>query len=185
MAKPTGSARTPTACVTATQCVTVSPSEMEGNSVTGSDEDADSMGIARTTWRSEFLASLAETSNVTAAAAKAGVKPDRAYKTRRSEPGFAKAWREALCEGYDNLEMELLHRLRFGESRDGEAKFDNANALRLLTQHRETVARQRAIRENSDIKQVRASIHAKLLALRDQVLAQRKAEQEMTGAAHG
>jgi transcriptional antiterminator Rof (Rho-off) len=90
-----------------------------------------------------------------------------------------------LCEAYDNLEMELLHRLRFGESRDGEAKFDNANALRLLTQHRETVARQRAIRENSDIKQVRASIHAKLLALRDQVLAQRKAEQEMTGAAHG
>ncbi len=119
---------------------------------------------------------LAETSNVTAAALAAGVNPGRAYKSKRTEPEFARLWREALCEGYDNLEMELLQRLRFGEPKDVDAKFDNANALRLLTQHRETVARQRAIRENADIADVRASIHAKLLAMRDQVLARRKAD---------
>lgn len=127
-------------------------------------------------WRHDFLLALAETSNVTAAAASAGVKPGRAYKSKRTEPEFARLWREALCEGYDHLEMELLYRLRFGEPKDVDAKFDNANALRLLTQHRETVARQRAIRENADIADVRASIHAKLLAMRDQVLARRKTD---------
>lgn len=60
--------------------------------------------------------------------------------------------------------------------KDVDSKFGNANALRLLTQHRETVARQRAIRENADIADVRASIHAKLLEMRDQVMTRRKAD---------
>jgi hypothetical protein len=81
--------------------------------------------------------------------------------------------------------LELLHRLRFGEPKDGDTKFDNANALRLLTQHRETVARQRAIRSNEDVAQVRASLRAKLMELREQVLAQRKAEQKSADALHG
>lgn len=136
-------------------------------------------------WQPAFLLALAETSNVSAAANAAGILPSYPYKLKRDDSGFAKAWREALCEGYDNLELELLHRLRFGETKDGDAKFDNANALRLLTQHRETVARQRAIRENADIAQVRASIHAKLLEMRDQVLARRKAEQENADVPHG
>lgn len=127
-------------------------------------------------WQMKFLAALAETSNVSAAAIAAGIEPSHPYKVKQSDNWFAQAWREALCEGYDNLELELLHRLRFGEGKDGGAKFDNANALRLLTQHRETVARQRAIRENADIAEVRASIHAKLLDMRDQVLARRKAD---------
>lgn len=132
-------------------------------------------------WRTDFLAALAETSNVTAAAAAAGVNTSRPYGLKRSQPDFARAWREALCEGYDNLELELLHRLRFGEPKDSDAKFDNANALRLLSQHRETVARQRAIRENADIAEVRASIQTKLLAMRDQVVARRKADAAATG----
>lgn len=136
-------------------------------------------------WEPAFLLVLAQTSNVSAAASAAGVQPSYPYKVKRDDSRFAQAWREALCEGYDNLELELLHRLRFGETKDGDAKFDNANALRLLTQHRETVARQRAIRENADVAQVRASIHAKLLELRDQVLARRKAEQENADALHG
>lgn len=137
-------------------------------------------------WRRDFLDALAETSNVTAAAAAARVKPSRPYTTKRNEPDFARAWREALCEGYDNLELELLQRLRFGEPKDSDARFDNANALRLLSQHRETVARERAIRENADIAEVRASIHAKLLAMRDQVVARRKADNAAagTGTAH-
>jgi hypothetical protein len=125
-------------------------------------------------WRGFFLAALAETSNVTAASAAAGVHPSRPYKVRRLEPAFAREWRAALLEGYEHLEMELLHRLRFGEPKDAVAKFDNTAALRLLGLHRETVARERAIRENEDLADVRASIQAKLAQLREQVLARRE-----------
>ncbi len=126
-------------------------------------------------WRKHFLATLAETSNVSAAARKAKIDPSHAYKVKRTESEFAAQWREALCEGYDLLEMEVLHRLRFGEPKDGDAKFDNATALRLLSQHRETVAKERAIRDNADVEVVRASLHKRLLDMRDEVLASRKA----------
>ncbi len=167
MAKPTQSKRAPAECATTSAVVASGPMRAKSN------------------WKPAFLLVLAQTSNVSAAASAAGVQPSYPYKVKRDDNTFAQAWREALCEGYDNLELELLHRLRFGETKDGDAKFDNANALRLLTQHRETVARQRAIRENADVAQVRASIHAKLLELRDQVLARRKAEQENADASHG
>lgn len=134
-------------------------------------------------WRPVFLAVLAETSNVTAAAAAADVPPSRAYKDKRDDSEFAAKWREALCEGYDLLEIEVLHRLRFGEPKDG-AKFDNATALRLLSQHRETVARERAIRDNADVDTVRQSIHAKLLQIREEVHRQRQAG-AVTASAHG
>ncbi len=124
-------------------------------------------------WRPVFLAVLAETSNVTAAAAAAEIPVSRAYKDKRDDSEFAARWREALCEGYDLLEIEVLHRLRFGEPKDG-AKFDNATALRLLSQHRETVARERAIRDNADVEAVRRSLHAKLLHIREEVQRQRQ-----------
>jgi len=60
-------------------------------------------------WRKHFLATLAETSNVSAAARKARIDPSHAYKVKRTENAFAAQWREALCEGYDLLEMEVLH----------------------------------------------------------------------------
>ena len=62
-------------------------------------------------WQPAFLLALAETSNVSAAASAAGVQPSYPYKVKRDDNRFAQAWREALCEGYDNLELELLHRL--------------------------------------------------------------------------
>jgi hypothetical protein len=126
-------------------------------------------------WRGKFLAVLADTSNVTAAAAAAGVPPGRAYKVRRSEPDFARQWMDALCEGYDNLEMELLDRLRFGEDKSGsERRFDNTIALRQLSLHRETVSQARMQREYDDVAAVRASIDAKLARLRDNVDARLK-----------
>lgn len=66
-------------------------------------------------WSKPFLAELAATSNVTAAARKAGISTWTAYEARRSNPEFNRQWQQALCEGYDHLEMELLHRLRTGE----------------------------------------------------------------------
>ena len=116
-------------------------------------------------WRRYFLDRLAETSNVTAAADFAGINPARAYKVRRDDTGFARAWYNALLEGYEHLELETLRRLREGTPADGP-KFDIANALRLLTLHRDTVARERARVENSDEASVLASLNAKLDAMR-------------------
>lgn len=134
-------------------------------------------------WRTYFLAALAETSNVRAASAVAGVNPTRAYKVRKREPEFARAWRSALLDGYENLELEMLHRLRFGETKDDVRKFDNASAMRLLALHRETVTRERAMRENEDLVVVRAAIKAKLETLRREVVARRPALESGTADA--
>lgn len=126
----------------------------------------------RAQWMRNFLAALAETSNVTVAADRAGVTKAHVYKVRREDPEFARQWQGALCEGYDNLEFELLDRLRNGIVSDGEGrKFDNAVALRLLTAHRESVGRERALRDNEDAARVVASINAKLEAMRQRAMA--------------
>ena len=130
-----------------------------------------------TAWTKRFLAELATTSNVKASARKAGVSPSTVYDARRANPEFTRKWREALCEGYEHLEMELLQRLRAGEikpasgAKKGVRVWDNAIAFRQLTMHKETVARQRAIRENEDTEAVLASIDAKLEGMRQRSLA--------------
>jgi hypothetical protein len=115
-----------------------------------------------------FLEELAITSNVAAAAAVADLATSKVYALRRSDPDFAKAWYEALAEGYDNLEMELLAHLRSGGEASGDAtrKFDTATALRCLTAHRESVARERGRRTLADEAATIASINAKIDALR-------------------
>ncbi len=119
-------------------------------------------------WRRTFLATLADTSNVSAAADAADISLSWVYKTRREDPQFSSQWFAALCEGYDNLEMDLLHRLRSGESKgDDNPKFDNATAFRLLGIHRQTVAREKAIQDNDDEASILASIDAKLDAMRE------------------
>jgi hypothetical protein len=100
-----------------------------------------------TNWRVQFFEALAETSNVTAAAARASVAPRVAYKLRREDAEFATRWRAALCEGYDNLEMELLGYLR--NPQPGR-KMDVPSALRQLAAHRATVERQRALTAEQD-----------------------------------
>ncbi|MBC2665057.1 hypothetical protein H7F51_05975 [Novosphingobium flavum] len=129
-------------------------------------------------WREKFLACLAETSNVTASAECADISLSWVYKTKREDGLFAEAWLEALVEGYDHLEMELLCRLRTGESRDIPAiKYDNATALRLLLAHRDTRAKYMAEKANVNAEEVRASLDAKLAMLREQVQARRLEEE--------
>jgi predicted lipid-binding transport protein (Tim44 family) len=119
-------------------------------------------------WRIQFLAALAETSNVTASADKAEISPSWVYKTRREDHAFARQWLVALCDGYDRLEMDVLKRLRDGEKRDGgETRFDNAAAIRLLSLHKGDVARARALRDNSEEDAVLESIDAMIDAMRE------------------
>lgn len=88
-------------------------------------------------WRAYFLAHLIETSNIRAAAEAAGVVTSRVYRTRQEDPDFARQWEAALAQGYQNLEMELLCYLR---NPAPDHKMDVANAIRLLTLHRQSVA---------------------------------------------
>ncbi len=128
-------------------------------------------------WSKPFLAELAATSNISAAIRKSKTCSARAYEARRSNPEFNRQWQQALCEGYDYLEMELLHRLRSGEvkpasgAKRGVRAFDNATAFRLLVVHRESAAKQRAIRSNCDAETIIKSINAKLEQMRQRRLA--------------
>ncbi|MXP40051.1 hypothetical protein GRI75_00140 [Altererythrobacter soli] len=140
-------------------------------------------GTGARDWQRRFLAALAETSNVARAAKAAGVATSTVYDARRKSGEFRRRWQSALCEGYDNLEMELLGRLREGEikraasARTGVRTFDNATAFRLLSVHREAVEKERAGRANVTAAEVRASIERKVAALKARVLARQEAEQ--------
>lgn len=150
---------------------------MAERSKSGAQKDAPAQKRPFGKWSPDFLAELAATSNVRAAARKAGVHSAEAYEARRDRPDFNRAWQEALCEGYDHLEMELLSRLRSGEvkpasgAKRGARAFDNATAFRLLSAHRESAARFRAVRHNEDADTVIESINAKLDAMRQRHLA--------------
>ena len=118
-----------------------------------------------------FLDELAHTSNVAAAAATADLTVSKVYRLRRTDPDFARRWYAALAEGYDNLEMDLLARLRDGRTEEIDAegnkrKFDFATALRCLSAHRENVAREKGRRTLAEEAATIESINAKIDALR-------------------
>jgi hypothetical protein len=118
-----------------------------------------------------FIGELAQSSNVAAAAAISGLSTGQVYTLRRTDPDFARRWYAALAEGYDNLEMEVLARLRDGrlEVIDAEGKphkFDFATALRCLTAHRDNVAREKGRRTLTEEAATIEAINAKIDALR-------------------
>lgn len=118
-------------------------------------------------WRRLFLDCLAESSNVSLSAEKAGVSTSRAYKVRREEAEFAREWLVALAEGYLHLEIELVRRLREDDSKTGDdARFDFANAIRLLAAHRDNAARAAGDIRDVTPAEVRASIDRKIKDIR-------------------
>ena len=126
-------------------------------------------------WRTYFLQALAATSNVTASAKVAGISPSRAYKARREHTGFAAEWRAALFEGYEHLEMEVLAQLR---GHDPDRKLDIANAIRLLSAHRDTVAAERARREGQDEAALYAALDHKIETIRHRLVLAREMQQQ-------
>lgn len=126
-------------------------------------------------WRDKFIAELSRTSNVTKAAEFAKVDTATAYRTRSANSEFARHWQAALWEGYLHLEMEVLRRLREGEQQtDGGDKYDFANAIRLLSAHRENAAKAQAAQRNVSAAEVRASIDRKVEQIRKQVQAEKQ-----------
>jgi len=127
--------------------------------------------MAKKNWTTIFLNELAESSNVKAACLAAGVSQSRVYLRRREDPDFARQWYDALAEGYDTLEMELLSRLREGRLEDIDAdgnkrKFDIGTAFRCLVAHRDSVAREKARRTLDDEVVTMKAINAKIDAIR-------------------
>lgn len=122
-------------------------------------------------WREVFIATLAATSHIEEAARQARVTVDQAHRMRRKDPTFASSWFAALCEGYDCLEMELLYRLRSGRIEEADAdgtkrKFDIATGFKVLTAHREQLARTGHGTQEQDERAIIDSINRKIDAMR-------------------
>ena len=127
--------------------------------------------MAKKNWERIFINALAETSNVKAACELAVVSQSLVYKTRRENAEFARQWYAALAEGYDNLEMELLSRLREGRLEDidedgNKRKFDIGTAFRCLIAHRDTVAKEKGRATLDDELATMKSINAKIDEIR-------------------
>jgi len=97
----------------------------------------------------QFVATLADTCNVTLAAASIERSIANVYKWRSKDAGFRAAWDRALAVGYSRLELMLLERALHGVekvvvARDGSSsvmrEYPDRVALTLLRMHRETAA---------------------------------------------
>lgn len=119
-------------------------------------------------WPRRFLEALAETSNVTAAAERANVPVRKVYTLKRGNAEFAAGWLAALHEGYDQLEIELLGYLRDPRP---TRRMDVTGAIRVLSAHRETVERRRAMTSEEDEQATVEALDAFFKGLRQRRLA--------------
>ncbi len=126
-----------------------------------------------------FFVHLAKTADASAALQESGISAEQALIARTNDPEKALRWQQALAASYDELEMELLYRARFGMEKpifyggkriDTTREFDNGVALRLLGQHRsEHAARQSGTGAQDNAVDV---LRERLLAYRRKVTAQ-------------
>ncbi len=95
-----------------------------------------------------FLDHLAETSNVSVAAKRAGVSRSAVYRLRATSPIFSLGWQAAIATGYDELEFRMLKTARFGMLKpvkrpDGSigraTEYDDAQGLKLLIAYKASV----------------------------------------------
>ncbi len=100
-----------------------------------------------------FLDHLAETSNVSLSAKRAGVSRSAVYRLRANCPAFSHGWQMAIATGYDELEFRMLKTARFGTIKpvkrpDGSigkaTEFDDAQGLKLLMAYKQSAEKARA-----------------------------------------
>jgi hypothetical protein len=123
----------------------------------------------------EFLSVLAETCNVTRAAAEAGISQSHAYRRRKIDAAFRSAWLEAISTAYQRLEMVLLERAFAGTEKivrrkDGSeermVEYPNQLALTLLKMHRDTAVEAATDVPADDVEEIRERLLQKLERLR-------------------
>ena len=106
-----------------------------------------------------FLDVLKATCNVQEAVRSVGMSSSGLYSLRDNDPAFRAGWKEALEQGYMELELHLLSQSLFGvkttetidDGKEGGAKrtktvhsFPHLVAVRLLLAHKDTVQKYRA-----------------------------------------
>lgn len=98
--------------------------------------------------REGFLAHLAATANVRASVRAVGMSEQGLYSLRKRCPEFHAAWKAALVQGYERVELLLLERalggtptpiVHGGETKGEVLLPDSRMALMLLRLHRDTV----------------------------------------------
>jgi phage terminase small subunit len=126
--------------------------------------------------QAHFLSVLAETCNVTLAAAQAGVSASHAYRRRKKDAGFRSEWMEAVGAAYQRLELVLLERAFVGTEKivrrkDGSeermVEYPNQLALTLLRMHRDTAVEANTEFDPEDVEEIRERIVRKLQRLRE------------------
>jgi hypothetical protein len=124
---------------------------------------------------SEFLTVLADTCNVTRAAAEAKVSVSAAYRRRKADAAFRAAWIDAIAAAYQRLELVLLERVFVGTEKivrrkDGSeermVEYPNQLALTLLKMHRDTAVDAAAEVPPDDVEDIRDRLIEKLERLR-------------------
>jgi len=124
----------------------------------------------------QFVATLADTCNVTLAAASIERSIANVYKWRSKDAGFRAAWDRALAVGYSRLELMLLERALHGVekvvvARDGSSsvmrEYPDRVALTLLRMHRETAAMAEKSFDGREHDEACERIIAKLSRLRE------------------
>ena len=124
---------------------------------------------------SEFLSVLADTCNVTRAAAEAKVSVSAAYRRRKTDAAFRAAWLDAIAAAYQRLELVLLERVFVGTEKivrrkDGSEErmieYPNQLALTLLKMHRDTAVEAVADAPADDVEEIRDRLLEKLERLR-------------------
>ena len=122
-----------------------------------------------------FLSVLAETCNITQAAAGACVSVSGAYQRRKRDAAFRTAWLEAIGAAYQRLEMVLLERAFVGTEKivrrkDGSeermVEYPNQLALTLLKMHRDTAVEAVTEVPPDDVEEIRERVLEKLERLR-------------------
>ena len=129
----------------------------------------------------EFLSVLADTCNVTRAAAEAGVSGSAAYKRRKENAAFRAGWLEAISLAYQRLELVLLDRAFNGtekvvKRRDGSEErmleYSNQLGLTLLKMHRDTAVESNSEMAPDQIEELRERLFNKLKRLKQRGQAQ-------------
>ncbi|MEX6723382.1 hypothetical protein [Parapedomonas caeni] len=132
--------------------------------------------------RETFIARLAESGNVTAAAKAARMPRSAAYRLRRTSAPFAAAWDEAIQVALDALEAAMLERaingvektVYYGGQQCGTVRhYSDAAAMFILRSRRpEIYARPQTERDSpetadpvAEARQARAAIEARLDSL--------------------
>ena len=122
-----------------------------------------------------FFVTLTETCNVARSARAAGFNAASAYRRRKTDAGFRRAWAEAVREGYAKLELVLLERVIKGtpklvKTAKGTDRvmrdYSNSLAIALLKRHADTADSASHLPAEAELAEIRVRILERLERVR-------------------